>query len=135
GLLGLALVRLRVQQHACFTQLAKLVFDVQQNALSDVLFRCRLLLGCGLYLLNSVLLESPIEWLPLKEKSNCAGALRKNIDVLEAEIADLKTQIRDIFRTLATNIHRRDLGLESGFTQFGPLFQSLLSSSFEIPFG
>jgi hypothetical protein len=78
-LFRLTLIRLRIQQDACFLQLAKLFFNVQQNALFNVAFRCCLLLCRSLQFCDPVLLVSPIEGLPLKGEPDCAGALRRKL--------------------------------------------------------
>src|SRR5262249_3690909 len=44
----LTLICLSIQQNPSFSQLAKLVFDLEQDALSHVLFRSLFLLGRGL---------------------------------------------------------------------------------------
>src|SRR5262249_34676746 len=98
------LVRLCIQQDACFSQLPKLFFNVQQNALFNVAFRCCLLVCRSLEFRDAMLLVPPIERLPLKQESDSAGVLWKEIDVLESEVANLKTQIRNVFRMLAAHI-------------------------------
>ena len=121
-LLGLALICLRIQQHARLCQFAKLIFDVQQNALFDVLFSGGLLLRGGPQLPDAVLLVTPIEGLSLKDEAGTAGVLRKKIDVLKAEVAHLKAEVRYVFGALPSNIHLCNLGLEAGFTEFRSLF-------------
>src|SRR4029077_397767 len=97
-------------------------------------FRCCLLLCRTLQFCDPVLFVSPIERLPLQLESDSACALREEIDVLESEIADLKTQIRNVFRVLATHIQFGNLGLYPAATQLGPLFECLLASRIQIPF-
>ena len=75
----LALIRLRIQQNACLSQFAKLFFDLQQNALFNVAFRCCLLLRRSLEFCDPVLLVPPIEGLPLKlEVRRCQRSVGEN---------------------------------------------------------
>jgi len=90
-----ALFRLRIQQHASLFKLAKPIFDVQKNPLFNVLFGSRLLLCRSLEFCNPVLSCIPNpkgchwSWTP-----TVPGVLRKEIDVLESEIADLEAHVR-----------------------------------------